>query len=162
MAVIIIIIIILVFQQHLKSAEKINTCAGWSFLMTSAIDSMFSELMGMADSVQEEVDGAGEDFDVMSLLHRRSYNNVQRPAFRRNPNVPVITQPWTILRLTIIIIIRKIEIWDYFSLRIIMARFMWYRAIFSLLLLFLAFSNTSNKSQAGYENQLIIIIIVMT
>jgi hypothetical protein len=35
---------------------------------------------------------------VMSLLHRRSYNNVQRPAFRRNPNVPVITQPWTILR----------------------------------------------------------------
>ena len=107
--------------------------------MTSAIDSMFSELMGMADSVQEEVDGAGEDFDVMSLLHRRSYNNVQRPAFRRNPNVPVITQPWTILRLTIIIIIRKIEIWDYFSLRIIMARFMWYRAIFSLLLLFLAF-----------------------
>jgi hypothetical protein len=66
--------------------------------MTSAIDSMFSELMGMADSVQEEVDGAGEDFDVMSLLHRRSYNNVQRPAFRRNPNVPVITQPWTILR----------------------------------------------------------------
>jgi hypothetical protein len=85
---------------------------------------MFSELMGMADSVQEEVDGAGEDFGVMSLLHRRSYNNVQRPAFRRNPNVPVITQPWTILRLTIIIIIRKIEIWDYFSLRIIMARFM--------------------------------------
>ena len=92
--------------------------------MTSAIDSMFSELMGMADSVQEEVDGAGEDFGVMSLLHRRSYNNVQRPAFRRNPNVPVITQPWTILRLTIIIIIRKIEIWDYFSLRIIMAGFM--------------------------------------
>ena len=80
-------------------------------------DSMFSELMGMADSVQEEVDGAGEDFGVMSLLHRRSYNNVQRPAFRRNPNVPVITQPWTILRLTIIIIIRKIEIWDYFSSR---------------------------------------------
>jgi hypothetical protein len=57
-------------------------------------DSMFSELMGMADSVQEEMDWAGEDFDVMSLLHRRSYNNVQRPAFQRNPNVPVITQPW--------------------------------------------------------------------